>query len=254
MRPLVSVIVPALNEEKYLERCLRSIRDQTFEDFELIVCDNGSTDRTVEVARKYADRVIVERKKGRAHARNRGVKIARGEILMFLDADVMVPPNFLKKAIGLIRGPVIGVTCSLHPLETSKKLFPIVLSNLLVRLSTKLRFPLIPTDCLIVRKDVCESIGGFNERVEREDLDFSLRARRHGIFLYLSDFQAKTSLRRVIKYGWAHEICHALTSDSREILQALGIIKYGSENRQKLIWAKKLHEFDSVNEQKTFHI
>lgn len=97
--PLVSVIIPAHNAEKYLEECLVSIRKQTFKNWEVIVVDDGSIDGTYAIARKYARAVRLESNLGEGEARNEGAKVARGEILAFTDADVVLPEAWLEKII-----------------------------------------------------------------------------------------------------------------------------------------------------------
>ena len=76
-KPELSVIIPALNEEKYIGHAIAGLRKQTFRDFETIVVDGGSIDRTCEIARGYA-RIFVHRKRGAGRARNFGAKKARG--------------------------------------------------------------------------------------------------------------------------------------------------------------------------------
>ena len=93
-----SFIIPALNEEDYVEPCVRSIQGQTCKDYEIIVVDNGSTDRTAEIARQLGCKVVNEQKRGISHARNKGAKIAIGDILCFVDADGVVSNNWLKEA------------------------------------------------------------------------------------------------------------------------------------------------------------
>jgi len=95
--PSISVIVPAYNEEKYLAKTLKTLRNQTFKDYELIVVDNNSKDRTNEIARKLADKVVVEKKKGYHNATNRGAKEAKGKIITFCDADSLYPRDWLGK-------------------------------------------------------------------------------------------------------------------------------------------------------------
>ena len=90
--PGISVIVPAYNAEKYLKNCVESVRNQTFQDWELLIVDDGSKDRTREIAMECAagdDRVRVLRKKngGVSSARNLGLREAKGEYIAFLDAD-----------------------------------------------------------------------------------------------------------------------------------------------------------------------
>ncbi len=74
LKPIISVVIPAYNEENYIEACLKSLRNQkTNVPYEIVVCDNNSTDRTVEIAKKYADKVVYERRQGIGYARNKGV-------------------------------------------------------------------------------------------------------------------------------------------------------------------------------------
>ena len=93
----ISVIVPAYNEEKYIAQCLKSLTDQTFKDYELIVVNNNSTDDTEKAAKKCVNKIFLEKKKGYIHAVNRGVKEAKGKIITFCDADSMYPRDWLEK-------------------------------------------------------------------------------------------------------------------------------------------------------------
>jgi glycosyltransferase involved in cell wall biosynthesis len=85
--PEVSVIIPAYNAERFLERALKSVQAQTFSDYEVFVIDDGSTDRTAEVARKAGVNLLQQENRGPAAARNTGVGTASGELVAFLDAD-----------------------------------------------------------------------------------------------------------------------------------------------------------------------
>jgi len=95
-RPKISVIIPAFNEEKYLPACLESLRKQSFRDFEVIVVDNNSTDRTGEIARNYGFKVVEEKRQGMIPARERGFREAKAQIIARTDADTVVTPNWLK--------------------------------------------------------------------------------------------------------------------------------------------------------------
>lgn len=105
----ISVVIPVLNGEKTLERCLVSVLKQNFDDYEIIIVDNNSTDKTKEiidqVLKKSAKLIyIFESKPGRANARNAGVAAARGEIIAMIDADCLAPSDWLKK----IAEPIIN--------------------------------------------------------------------------------------------------------------------------------------------------
>jgi glycosyltransferase involved in cell wall biosynthesis len=91
----ISVIIPTLNEERYLRATLRDLANQAFQDFELIVKDGCSTDDTVEIAKEYADVVVSEKDVSIGDARNQGARHASGEILAFLDADTYLDSDAL---------------------------------------------------------------------------------------------------------------------------------------------------------------
>lgn len=94
---MLSIIIPTKNEEKYLPLLLRSIKKQEFGNYEIIVADAGSKDKTVELAQKQG--VIVVKGGLPAKGKNEGAKVAKGDILLFLDADVILEPGFLKKSL-----------------------------------------------------------------------------------------------------------------------------------------------------------
>lgn len=99
----VTIIMPARNAEGCIGTALESLRAQTYEDFELLVVDNGSTDRTGEIATKYADRVIREGKPGLSNARNAGIQAASGEILAFTDADCIADAGWVERIVRFFR-------------------------------------------------------------------------------------------------------------------------------------------------------
>jgi len=115
--PKISVVVPTLNEEAYIERCLKSLSEQDFPSYEIIVVDGGSRDRTVRIAENYADRVFIVRKKGIALGRVFGAKKARGRLVYTTDADCYAPnplllSNFYEEFAALRRskGNVVGLS------------------------------------------------------------------------------------------------------------------------------------------------
>ncbi len=90
--PLISIIVPVYNTEKYLPKCIESILAQTYTDYELILVDDGSSDRCPGICDEYADknsriRVIHKENGGQSSARNSGLSIAKGKFVMFMDSD-----------------------------------------------------------------------------------------------------------------------------------------------------------------------
>ena len=101
--PKISVIIPVYNAEKYLEKCLDSILQQTFREIEVICVDDGSQDASKQILRRYASQdarvIVVEQKNMYAGvARNRGMELAKGKYLIFLDADDFFHPDMLRRA------------------------------------------------------------------------------------------------------------------------------------------------------------
>src|SRR3989344_4403803 len=91
-----SVIIPAYNEEKTIGKTLESLREQKFRDFEIIVVDDGSKDGTAEIAKKNGAKVIKQKNAGPAAARNNGAESAKGEIIIFIDADCVADERWLE--------------------------------------------------------------------------------------------------------------------------------------------------------------
>jgi len=93
-----SFIIPAYNEEDYISNCIKSIKNQTPKDFEIIVVDNGCTDKTSDIAKKLGSRVVKETKRSLSLARNKGAQVSRGDFLCFVDADGILSKNWLLEA------------------------------------------------------------------------------------------------------------------------------------------------------------
>lgn len=105
--PLISVVVPVYNVEKYLRKCLDSILNQSFEEFELLLINDGSTDRSGEICEEYAavdNRIVCvnQENRGLGGARNKGIEIARGKYILFIDSDDYIDKNMLKQLFGNI--------------------------------------------------------------------------------------------------------------------------------------------------------
>lgn len=105
MIPLISIIIPSFNQGKFIEQTIASILGQNYPHLELIVIDGGSTDQTLEIIQKYTKSIsyyISEPDKGQAHAINKGMRIAKGDILAWLNSDDMYLPCTLSKIANLI--------------------------------------------------------------------------------------------------------------------------------------------------------
>jgi glycosyltransferase involved in cell wall biosynthesis len=190
-RPLVSIVIPAFNAERFLGEAIESVLAQTYEQLETIVVDDGSSDGTVAVASAYDEVTVVEQTNaGPSAARNRGFVASRGEFVAFHDSDDVMTPDKLEVQAGiLIDKPDVG--CVLAEQE------------LLVEPGAELPFwvegskvqdlmpprppeladePLVHPMTMVVRREVFERIGGFDESMRAaEDFDWMLRASEEGI-------------------------------------------------------------------------
>ncbi len=100
-KPLVSVVIPTYNSEKTLKKCLESIKRQTYKNIEIIVVDKFSKDRTVEIAKKFGAKIIIEDLE-RTVARNRGIREAKGKYLLSIDSDMELTPEVIEECLGII--------------------------------------------------------------------------------------------------------------------------------------------------------
>jgi len=116
--PAVSVVIPAYNEERHIKRCIESLLAQNFNDFEIIVVDNGSRDRTAQLVEKFVNEypgrvrlVRLDRNWGPGGGRNVGALHANGEILVLVDADMTFPPDYIGKMVEpIMRGEALMTT------------------------------------------------------------------------------------------------------------------------------------------------
>lgn len=112
-RPGVSVVIPTYNEEKYIGECIKSLNSQSLKNFEIVVVDDGSTDRTREIVKRFKNvRLIKGEHKGPGVSRNLGARKAQGEVLVFVDADMTFHKQYLAKLVApLIKNRnVVGTT------------------------------------------------------------------------------------------------------------------------------------------------
>ncbi len=115
MKPLVTVVVPTYQGASFVRQTLDSVLAQTFRDFELVVCDDGSTDETLTILGSYGDRLrlVKQKNRGVAAARNRAAETARGEFLAFLDHDDLWEPEMLATLVPiLLADPALGLVYS----------------------------------------------------------------------------------------------------------------------------------------------
>jgi len=200
--PKLSIIIPALNEEKGLPLLFESLKKQSFKDYEVIVADSNSKDRTREIAREFGATVTDGGLPG--VGRNKGAKVAKGKIFLFLDADVVFPRvNFLEKTISEFEKRKLDIaSCLLKPL--SKKIIDHVFHSIynVYTYTTQKLVPHIPGFFIYVRREIHEKINGFDEDLKlAEDHDYARRATKFGKFGFLHSAFMPVSVRRFDRDG-----------------------------------------------------
>ncbi|MEM2027510.1 MAG: glycosyltransferase [Candidatus Bathyarchaeia archaeon] len=203
-KPLgVSVVIPTLQEGKYIGRLLSKIVSAD-PSVEIIVVDGGSTDGTAEIARRFTDKVYVLNRRGIGRARNYGALKAKGDVIIFMDADVEPPPDFVDKVLSAFKDrSVVGATCKIMPgvSDASLKAF-FIFYNLLLRLLSHVK-PHSRGEFLAVRREAFLKVGGFDERLPcLEDHDLAFRLSRVGRILFLNDLTVYESMRRFKRMGF----------------------------------------------------
>lgn len=197
--PKISVIIPAHNEEKYLEKTLRSLQQQTFLDYELLVICNGCTDKTEEVAQKFLkkkDNLFSLKEAKVSLARNFGAQQAKGELLVFLDADTSLNPDSLE---------IIANTFSSKESVATTKVKPDIPKlkyRLLLFLKNFFHQTNLYQGCsgvLICRKKDFHLVQGYPDLAVKEHRKLILKLKKLGKYKVIAT-EALTSMRRFEKW------------------------------------------------------
>ncbi|MDW8033751.1 MAG: glycosyltransferase family A protein [Nitrososphaerota archaeon] len=220
----ISVVIPTFNEEKYIERLLISLCNQTIprEDYEIIIVDGGSTDRTIEICRKYADKIVMQETPTVGGARNNGVKYAEAELVFTTDADCIVTPNLLERIINIFNNnpQVVMIYGVVTPLERRfRYAFLLELNNAFVKILYRLRIYLSVGSIIAFRKHHFEMVKGFPTVGAGDDYGFSFRMRRVGEVMLDETLRVYFSMRRYEKYGFAKSFYEWLYNVFSELLK-----------------------------------
>jgi glycosyltransferase involved in cell wall biosynthesis len=219
IQPLISVVIPAYNEERFLKKTLLSLQKQTYPNFEVIVVDNGSTDKTADIAKAHGARVISEPQKGVARARQTGFLASSGELIAMTDADTIVPPDWLKritehfskdkKIIGLT-GVYYFYSGSIFSRLTVKILWSWFGQIVWQIIALAGQRPFLTGSNCAVRKEVFLACGGFNTKLAAlEDWDLGIRLRQFGDIKFDPSLIVLTSGRRYSR-GFLAGLLHYL--------------------------------------------
>lgn len=207
-----SIIIPAYNEEALLAKTISHLRlamAGVALSGEIIVCDNNSTDRTAEIARKAGATVVFEGINQISRARNSGARVAQGRYLVFVDADTTVPPALLQKALANLES---GACCGGGASITEEARIPILARAVVAYWNFLSRTFGMAAGCFVyARRDDFEACGGFSEKVyATEEVWFSMalkrKARPHKRrFRIITQPKVITSGRKLVWYSYSYQ-------------------------------------------------
>ncbi len=205
--PFISIVIPTLNEEKYLPQTLRSIKNQkTAHSYEIIIADSKSEDKTREIARQFGCRIVDAPKGIIAAGRQAGCKIAKGKIIVSANADVKYAPQWLEELIKpLIQGKAVATLGKLLTLDgnTVENAWCRYFFRTCTQFSLIAKIPLAYAENMAMTREAFEAVGGFNETlVTGEDTDLAKKLQKYGKISFCKKAIAHVSLRRVRKWGY----------------------------------------------------
>lgn len=233
MFPKISVIVPVLNRENLILRCLDSVLGQTVKPFEIIVVDNGSSDSTVSSVKSWISkneqlgismRLLSQPIRGACHARRLGMEQARGEYLSFFDSDDVMRENLIEETSQVIeknrQADIVCWPCRIHNLDGSSKIPPFMPHN---PIEGHLIHSLLRPQGYVVRKEFIEKAGGWSKPITVwNDLELGMR-------LLLNNPEIK-SINKLLAEIYSQEV--SITGKD-----------FSSKEGE---WEKTLHEMEEV--------
>lgn len=237
---MLSIIIIAKNEEKLLPKLLNSIKNQTFKDYEIILSDANSTDKTREIAARYGCSIVDGGLPARG--RNNGVEAAKGELLLFLDADVYLDnKNFLKQSIRFFNKNKLGIQYNAL-LPISAKIIDHIMhfiSNQYLKIMQYIK-PMGGGACIFVKKKLFEKVRGFDETlIMGEDHNFIEKCNKFDKFrfcnipLLISVRRFETDGRINIMYKYfVHTMYRWITGKEIKIGDKRKVFQYHFEHKK----------------------
>ncbi|MEX2028062.1 MAG: glycosyltransferase [Candidatus Curtissbacteria bacterium] len=178
-QPQVSIIIPIFNEESSIGECLKSLEDQSL-PHETIVVDDGSSDRSLEIVKNFGVKILKQKHRGPGTARNLGAKVAGGEILVFVDADMTFEKDFVKELVNpILKGDTIGTFSKNEMVRNQDNVWSIcwnINKNLPKGRMIAQNHPSHANVFRAIAKSEFEKVGGFEASGQYTD-DWSLSAK-----------------------------------------------------------------------------
>jgi len=200
---MLSIVIPTLNEEKFLPQLISSLRRQKFNDYEIIISDGFSFDKTKKIALENACVFIDDKKQSPAHQRNFGATVAKGDTILFLDADTVVPDNFLPAVYKEFKSRHLSVA-GFYLVFNSSKAFYRVFEWVyrFICFVGQFFFPASVGVGIMVDKKIHDANNGFDESIFiGEDYDYIKRLSKAGRYRMLNSAYLYFSVRRLDKEG-----------------------------------------------------
>ena len=210
-----SIIIPALNEEKLLPGLLNQLNDPCLKnkyEYEIIISDGGSTDKTIDIARKVTDLIKIHDgsvKQNIAQGRNEGAKLANGDILIFLNGDIHLPSvdsffSFIDNTF--YNSNYLAMTCVVQVFPEEEILSDRLFHwgyNTYFKLLNKFGVGMGRGECQVIRRSIFNKVNGNNEEMAAgEDFDLFRRIKKHGDILFTDKICVYESPRRYRKLGY----------------------------------------------------
>jgi len=173
---MISIIIPLFNKEHYVKLTLDSVLSQTYHNFEVIIVNDGSTDKSIEIVNGFLDeriRLINQKNQGVSVARNHGIKEAKGDFVTFIDSDDTWTVDYLETMMKLVSEyPDYSVFCTAQ----QNRLIDTLPQGVSIIEDACLYDYIFATGCVLLKKEVLDKIGGYKEGIQLgEDRDFWLR-------------------------------------------------------------------------------
>lgn len=221
--PKVSIIIPTWNSERYLERCLLSIQRQSFSDYEIIIADRRSTDKTLSIANKFGCRITTDGKE-RSEQFNAGALIAKGDYFFRVDSDFELEPTVVEECLSLCKNGTDAVVVHNSP-DTSMG----ILSKIRNFEISMYKFDLTHSATRFFSRELFNDIGGYDPNITAgEDYDFQNRINKKGYKTLFAQAEAlhlgeEPNLWKILKkyYWYGRDFKNYITKNRLESISQL---------------------------------